>query len=122
MSDQPPPAVVKLLQGAYAAFNARDVAAVLAVMHPDVDWPNVLEGTRLHGRDQVRQYWTRQFESIDPQLEVQSISPDPEGRVVVEVLQVVRALDGTLLDERRIKHRYMLHDGLVARMDVVPAN
>jgi len=24
----------------YAAFNARDIEAVLAVLHPDVDWPN----------------------------------------------------------------------------------
>jgi hypothetical protein len=31
-----------LLKKAYAAFNARDVEAVLAVMHADVDWPNVM--------------------------------------------------------------------------------
>ena len=29
-----------LLQKLYAAFNARDIDAVLPALHPDVDWPN----------------------------------------------------------------------------------
>jgi hypothetical protein len=33
----------------YRAFNARDIDAALAVMHPEVDWPNGLEGGRVHG-------------------------------------------------------------------------
>lgn len=89
-------------------------------MCEDVDWPNVLEGVRLRGRDQVREYWTRQFQSMNPQLHVQSIGADSNGRVVVEVRQVVRRLDGTLLDDRVVKHVYTMRDGLVARMDVVP--
>ena len=28
------------LRYAYAAFNARNVDAALATMHPDVEWPN----------------------------------------------------------------------------------
>jgi len=32
-----------LLSSAYDAFNARDIAAALAIMHPDVDWPNGME-------------------------------------------------------------------------------
>ena len=35
----------------YAAFNARDIDAALAGMHPEVDWPNGWEGGRVHGRD-----------------------------------------------------------------------
>jgi ketosteroid isomerase-like protein len=33
-----------LLRRAYDAFNARDVDAVLALLQPDVDWPNAMEG------------------------------------------------------------------------------
>jgi hypothetical protein len=33
-------AVRPMLERTYAAFKARDVDAVLAAMHPDVDWPN----------------------------------------------------------------------------------
>src|SRR5262245_9665349 len=35
---QVPRELETLLRGAYAAFNARDVDAVIAVLHPDVDW------------------------------------------------------------------------------------
>jgi len=36
-----------LLRDVYAAFNARDVNAVLAALHPDLDWPNAFEGGRV---------------------------------------------------------------------------
>jgi SnoaL-like domain len=39
------------LRRAYEAFNARDVEAALALMHSDVDWPNAIEGGRVHGHD-----------------------------------------------------------------------
>jgi hypothetical protein len=37
------------LQATYAAFNARDIDAVLAQMTADVDWPNAWEGGRVQG-------------------------------------------------------------------------
>ncbi len=59
----------ELLTRAYDAFNARDVDAAVAAMHPDVDWPNGMEGGRVHGHRGVRDYWTRQWRSIDPRVE-----------------------------------------------------
>jgi hypothetical protein len=41
-----------------------------------------------------------------------------DGRVAVEVAQVVRSLDGAVLSEAAVRHVYTLRDGLVARMDV----
>ncbi|MBV9490684.1 MAG: nuclear transport factor 2 family protein, partial [Verrucomicrobia bacterium] len=38
-----------LLRRAYEAFNRRDVDAVLAVMQPDVEWANGLEGGTVQG-------------------------------------------------------------------------
>jgi hypothetical protein len=35
---------VERLRATYAAFNARDIDAVLAQMTADVDWPNAWEG------------------------------------------------------------------------------
>src|SRR5437588_953180 len=115
------PQIEDLLRRTYAAFNARDVDAVLATLHDDVDWPNVTDGVRVHGHDEVRAYWTRQFETIDPQVEPWGMDVDPEGRVVVDVHQVVRAKDGALLDDRMVKHVYTMRDGLVERMDVIQA-
>ena len=109
----------RLLRSTYEAFNARDVEAVLATMHADVDWPNAWEGGRVRGREAVREYWTRQFAQIAPTVEPQAFSTTDDGRVAVEVHQVVRALDGRLLSEQVVRHVYELRGGLVARMDVV---
>jgi hypothetical protein len=35
-------------------------------MDPDVEWPNVLQATTLHGRDALRAYCLALFETIDP--------------------------------------------------------
>jgi hypothetical protein len=107
-----------LLRGAYAAFNARDIDGALALMHADVDWPNGMEGGRERGHDAVRAYWTRQFGLIDSHVEPVGFSEDDEGRIVVDVDQVVRDRDGAVLSERRVQHVYALRDGLVARMDI----
>jgi hypothetical protein len=107
-----------LLRRAYAAFNGRDIEGALALMHPDVDWPNGMEGGRELGHEAVRAYWTRQFGLIDSHVEPVGFSPDDEGRVVVDVDQVVRDLDGALLSEQRVQHVYTLRNGLIARMDI----
>ncbi len=119
MSDpQVPREVEALLRRTYAAFNARDVDAVLAVLHPDVDWPNAWEGGRLHGRAAVRDYWARQFEAIDARVEPRGFALSPDGRVVVDVHQVVRDRGGAVVAERMVQHVYRLRDGLVDEMEV----
>ena len=108
----------ELLRTVYAAFNARDIDAVLAAMTDDVDWPNAWEGGRVHGHDAVRDYWTRQWAQIDPRVEPVDIAARPDGRVAVEVYQVVRDLAGEVVASGRVVHVYELRDGLIARMDV----
>ena len=38
-----------LITRAYEAFNARDIDALLSLMHPDVHWPNGWEGGYVEG-------------------------------------------------------------------------
>jgi ketosteroid isomerase-like protein len=106
------------LRAVYDAFNRRDIEAVLVALHHDVDWPNAWEGGRVHGRDAVREYWTRQFAAIDGRVEPQSFTVTDDGRVSVGVHQVVRSLDGALLADQVVTHVYTFRDGLVERMDV----
>jgi hypothetical protein len=110
-----------LLRRAYDAFNARDVDAVVALMHPDVDWPNAFEGGRVRGHDEVRAYWARQFAQIDPRVTPRAFAERPDGRVAVDVHQVVRSPDGAVLSDGAVVHVYALRAGLVERMDVEPA-
>jgi hypothetical protein len=113
-----PPEQEALLRQTYAAFNARDIDAVLAVLHPDVNWPNAWESGRLHGREAVRAYWTRQFAAIHSRVEPRGFSLAGDGRIVVDVHQVVRDLQGMLLADTMVQHIYRLQDGLVAHMEV----
>ena len=106
------------LKRVYAAFNARDLDTAVSLMHPDVNWPNGWEGGRIEGRDAVRDYWTRQFQSIDSKVEPLDFT-EAGDRVAVTVRQVIRDLDGNVLSEGKTSHVYTLRDGLVTRMDIV---
>jgi ketosteroid isomerase-like protein len=106
------------LRDTYAAFNARDIDRVLEQMTADVDWPNAWEGGRVLGRAAVRDYWRRQWAAIDPHVEPKRVTALPDGRVEIEVHQVARALDGTILSDGIVKHVYGFRGGLIARMDV----
>jgi ketosteroid isomerase-like protein len=106
------------LTRAYAAFNARDIDAVLSIMHPDVDWPNAWEGGRVVGHAGVRDYWTRQWAVLDPTVEPIEFSVDAEGRTIATVRQIVRDLQGQLISETMVEHAYTIEEGLVRKMDV----
>ena|SRR5690348_2307668 len=102
----------------YAAFNGRDIDAVLALMRPDVDWPNGMEGGRVHGCDEVRAYWKRQWGLIDPHVDPVSMLDDDAGHTIVDVRQVVRDLAGKILTDQIVQHVYSFRDGLIERMDI----
>jgi NADPH:quinone reductase-like Zn-dependent oxidoreductase/ketosteroid isomerase-like protein len=110
------------LRSAYRAFNARDIEAAIELMHPEVDWPNAWEGGRVVGHAAVRDYWTRQFEALSSRVEPEGFIEEPDGRITVDVHQVVHdARTGELISDSRVRHRYRLEDGLVVRMDVLEA-
>lgn len=108
----------ELLAGAYRDFNARRIDEVLAKMHPEVKWANGMEGGHVHGREEVRAYWTRQWAVIDPQVEPLSILQDESGRFIVEVHQVVRDIQGNLLVDTVVHHAYQIRNSLIERMDI----
>lgn len=107
-----------LLKEAYAAFNARDIDAVLALMHPDVEWANGMEGGHVHGHEAVRDYWTRQWNLIDPHVEPTRLQPNESGQIVVDVHQVVCDLDGNLIMDKMVQHIYTFEHELILRMDI----
>jgi ketosteroid isomerase-like protein len=68
-----------LLIAAYRAFNARDIDTILAMMHPDVDWPNGMEGGRVNGQENVRRYWMRQWGILEPHVELSVTASRPRS-------------------------------------------
>lgn len=111
---------IELLRAAYAAFNARDMDAALALMTPDVAWPKAFKGGFVHGTEQVRAYWTEQWSEINPHVEPVAFHPEDAGQVLVEVHQVVRDLSGTVLADEYVGHRFTIEHGLIQTMEVCP--
>jgi len=108
----------ELLIRVYSDFNRRDVDPILAVMHPDVKWPNGMEGGWVHGWEGVREYWARQWAQVDPHVDPVGFEVDEQGRIVVNVHQVVADLAGKVILDRMVQHAYLLSDGLIRGMEI----
>ena len=92
---------------------------MLVHLAPGVDWPNGWEGGRIIGREAVRAYWQRQWAAIDPRVEPMAIETDPEGRTHVRVHQLVKSLDGKILDDSKVEHVYDFEGPFIRRMTIV---
>jgi len=119
MSDQRA-SEIELLRAAYAAFNARDIDAALALMTLDVVWPRAFKGGFVRGPEEVRAYWTEQWSEINGHVEPISFYLEEGGRILVSVHQVVRDLAGAVLADEHVGHRFTLEHGLIQAMEVCP--
>ena len=108
----------ELLKRVYDLFNSRDIESVLAAMHPDVIWANGMEGGHVHGRDEVRSYWKRQWAILNPHVEPVEISTNGRGEVMVTAHQVVHDLNGNLRADKRVTHVFQVRNGLIERFDI----
>ena len=115
---EPDHATQALLQALYERFNAREIDAILPSLAPDVEWPNGWEGGYVRGRDAVRDYWTRQWREINSMVTAEDFATRPDGRIDVTVHQVVKSLNGELLDESTVHHIYRLRGGQVEHMEI----
>ena len=102
----------------YNGFNARDMEGVFALLTDDVAWANGMEGTHVHGKDAIRDYWTHQWSVIDPHVEPLKIAKAADGSLVVDVHQVVKNLEGQTLIDETVKHAFRLDGGRVQRFDI----
>lgn len=107
-----------LIKNAYAAFNARNIDAILQIMHPEVKWSKAWEGDYAHGHDEVRAYWERQWSEIDPNVTPVGFHERENGTLEVEVDQLVKDLGGNVLFDGKVMHVYVITDGLLQRMDI----
>ena len=109
---------IELLRAAYAAFNARDINAALALMTADVAWPRAFKGGFVRGHEEVRAYWTEQWSEIDPHVEPSAFHAEEGGRILVDVHQVVRDRAGTVVADEHVGHRFTIARGLIQVMEV----
>jgi len=107
-----------LIAQAYSAFNQRNIDGVLALMSGDVNWPRASEGGRAIGKQEIRAYWTRQWQEFDPHVEPLEIIDREDGRTEVRVHQLVKSVGGEVLLDTEVWHIYTIANGLIERMDI----
>ena len=98
---------------------------MLAALTDDVAWANGMDGGYVHGREGVRDYWTRQWAMVSPRVEPLEFHRTAEGAIVVEVRQSIRDLDGKPLQgqghglgDKMVGHVFRMQDGKVVRFDI----
>ncbi len=116
---------VDVLRRMYDRFNAKDIESVLAALADDVAWANGMDGGHVHGREAVREYWTRQWAVVSPHVKPLSFDTVVDGSVVVKVQQSIRDLEGRPLQDQAhglrdkvAAHVFRLQDGKVTRFDI----
>jgi len=107
-----------IITKAYIGFNERNIDSVLSLMDLNVRWPKAFEGDYVTGHEAVREYWTRQWSEINPKVEPASIKERPDGKIEVEVDQLVKDMDGNILFDGKVNHVYGIKDDLILVMDV----
>jgi hypothetical protein len=107
-----------LITEAYSAFNRRDMDTALALMRENVSWPKASEGGRVVGKEEIRAYWTRQWQEFDPHVEPIEVIDREGGKTDVKVHQIVKSLGGNVLSDSEVWHLYTIANGLIERMDL----
>lgn len=109
--------IQEFFEDLYNKFNHRDIEEVLAKLSDDVKWANGMEGGFVNGRDAVREYWTRQFSMINARVEPQKFETNGD-KTVVTIHQLVKDLDGNVLEDTTVKHIFQLEKGLVKTFEI----
>lgn len=55
---------------------------------------------------------------VDPRVEPRAVEVDEDGGDVVEVHQVVRDLGGNVVLDGKMRHVYVVEDGLIRSMEI----
>ncbi len=115
----------EIIHRIYDRFNARDIDGVLVELADGVAWANGMDGGHVHGREAVRDYWTRQWAIVSPHVEPVAILVKGEGVVAVEVIQSVFDLDGKPLagqshglKDKTVMHIFRVENGRIVRFDI----
>lgn len=102
----------------WTSLNRQDFDAAIALLHPDVDWQDIMNGGRRRGPAAVRAYW----DEVDALVTLCSSLIDyrriGDDRLAARLLHAVRDKQGKLWAEEALTHVFTFKDGLIVRMDL----
>lgn len=114
-----PPEIQALVGRLYDANQRRDLEAFRALVAPQLEWPDVTRGGVLTSPEAVGDYWAYNDSIIRVEITPVEIHVTEDGRIVVDVNQVVWNRSGKLWSDLCVRHCYTLRDGLFWRMDIL---
>ena len=102
----------------YTRFNARDIDGIFELLQADVSWANGMDGGYVRGLNELRAYWTQQWEKVSPKVTPKTFQPTEDG-IVVSVQQQISAHDGSILFDGAVRHAFSIRNGKIARFDIL---
>ncbi len=108
------------IEALYRALNQRNLDAALVHFGPGATWPNAETGGAVSGHDALRAYFTALWKKVDPIMEPVRIEPGPAGQTRVVIDQLIRSLDGKVIEHGQFEHMLTFDGPFVSRMVATP--
>lgn len=109
---------ITIVRSAYERFNDGDLDGVLALLTDDVEWPDLVHDSVLHGKAALRRYWDDMLAQVRLSVFLGE-AMEVVDHVVALVRQQVYELDHQPFGPANtVAHRFWFRDGLIARMEL----
>ena len=115
---------IEVLEVIYDRFNARDIDGVLPLLADDIAWANGMDGGHVHGREAVREYWTRQWTMVSRTsilwifIELRMARSSRRSGSPSAISRAIRSRADARLKDRIVGHVFRLRGGKVTRFDI----
>lgn len=106
-----------LLNRHFEATRRRDIDGIVADMHPDIAFPDLLLGGEVVGMTAARAYFARQLEMADFDVSLMRLRPQPDDWFHADVEINLHRPDGGLWSQYKAVIAYQVRDGLIVNID-----
>ncbi len=111
---------VALVRAAYDRVNNEDIAGLLELLDPDVEFPDVIHNTVLRGRESVERYWQDQILAAEHSAVPSEILELGEAVIVVAYHQIYERNGGPLGPGMSAVQRVTFRGDLIAKVEFTP--
>ncbi len=114
-------AATDLIVRYYDALAHRDLEAVMAVMHPEAEFIDFLQGGEVCGKTAVRTFFQYMFDTLAPDFDLLGLTILPDGRIRADMQVATHGRLGHLWSDTRSYALYTVVDGLIHGVELQPA-
>jgi uncharacterized protein (TIGR02246 family) len=109
-----------LVSQLHEAIGRRDADAAALLFHPQACFRNYLDEGEVIGRDAVRVFYRKLFETLAPDTDLLSVRILADGRAHAELQVSVHDRAGRLWSDSRVTATYTIREGLIQSVELGP--